>query len=156
MNKLIYALVLILAVPSMGAVSRVKIRSNENPNDFIEKVTVTWTGNGTNGAVTNQSLSLFGTILKVETQPGLSAYGGSAPTDNYDIALLSDDNDLTYDTLNGELANRDFRLSEAKYPLTTTTNQKLVAAGLYDLAISNNSSLSGNGSVIFWLAPKGL
>jgi len=156
MNKKWLTLALLFAVTANGAVTREKIRSNENPNDFIEKVTVTWTGDGSTGAVTNQSLALFGTILKVETQPGLSAYGGSAPTDNYDIALLGDSNDLTYDVLNSELSNRDFIKTEVKYPLTTTTNQKLVAAGLYNFAISGNSSLNANGSAIFYIAPKGL
>lgn len=154
----------LMATYSHAGVVRSQI-FNENRSDYIEKVNVQWwAANGSGGSVIN--FPLYGTILKIETVPGLSAYpvpevsteSLGAPTDNYDFVLnnLEVNSSVHTDVINGAGANRDYQNTEAAFPLTTTTNQKIPVAGMFQLVLSGNSNGSAGGSIIFYMAPHGL
>jgi len=111
-----------------------------------EKVRLSCTADATNGSFPDTPLNLQGYIMKVVTNPG-----STAPTDNYDIAILDEHGS---DAALECLTNRDTANSETVYVYWTTTPGAPIPAffcGDYTVRFSNNSVNSATVVVDIYL-----
>lgn len=114
-----------------------------------EVVTINWTADAADGSVPDTTLGLYGTVVKIVTNPG-----STAPTANYDMAL--NDAEATLDALAGALANRHTTTTEQVYPTIagapgTVTAVSPFLVGTYTFALTNNSVNSATGKVVIYL-----
>jgi hypothetical protein len=119
----------------------------------VEKISVSWTADASNGSVPDTSIAMHGYIVKAVTNPG-----STAPTSNYDITL-GDPDDSALDVLGGALGNRHTSTTEQVYPLIagapgTVTAQPVFVSGTHTLAIANNSVNSATGAIHFYLVDE--
>ncbi len=113
---------------------------------FVKKVSYAFTADAADGSLPALSTTLKGWLIKAVTVPG-----GTAPTDNWDVAL-NDPDSSTLDALGGALGNRDTVTPEQVYPvLGATPAVPLFLCGTYSLAISGNSVNSATGTIIFYI-----
>jgi hypothetical protein len=127
------------------SITRVPLRA-PNGGKVIEKVKIDWVADGTDATVPNTSIpGLYGFLVKVITNPG-----STAPTANYDIALLDPD-DSGIDATATLLNNRHTTSSEQVYPLISGAATPIFLAGDYTFNLTNNAVNSANGQVILYL-----
>lgn len=101
-------------------------------------VSVAFTADAADASIPNTILSgLYGKVVRWITNPG-----ATAPTDNYDVKLLSPD-DATADVMAGAVLDRDTANTEVINHATP-----IELRGEYTLNISNNSVNSATGVVI--------
>lgn len=104
----------------------------------------------TDGSFTNcqsdQEVNAY--VIMVITDPG-----ATAPTDNYDITILSTEmSGGTIDIMGGELANRDTADTEQAVPkIGSTVYGTRFVRGKITLTISNNSVNSAAGVVLVYI-----
>lgn len=110
----------------------------------VEKITVTMVGDSSDGTVPNLTIPMFGTLVKVVTNPG-----ATAPSDNYDLAL-GDPDDSALDVLGTALANRATATTQQVYPLVNTRPVLLV--GSHTLSVANTSVNSAIIVIFFYLS----
>jgi hypothetical protein len=115
-----------------------------------EKVVIAWTADAADGSVPTRSISLYGYVQKIVTNPG-----STAPTTLYDMAL-GDPSDSALDALAGALANRHTTTTEQVYPaiagtIGTVSAFQVYLAGTYLWALTNNSVNSATGTVEIYL-----
>lgn len=115
------------------------------PAKRVEKVTITWVADDTDGSVPNVSVPLNGWLIKAVTNPG-----SPAPTDNYDI-VIGDPNDSALDVVAGALADRDTATSEQVYPVVGSSATPPFLCGTHTVGISGNSVNSATGEIILYL-----
>lgn len=114
----------------------------------IEKVTIDWVGDASDGSVPNTNIDLYGFCIKAITNPGTTA-----PTANYDIAF-GDPDDTGLDALAGALANRSASATEQVEPKISSAVLPSFLAGTYQFQLSNNSVNSATGSCILYLVDE--
>lgn len=115
------------------------------PVKIGDKFTVTWTADASDGSVPDVAIPMYGFVVKVVTNPG-----GTAPTDNYDIAL-EDPDDNALDALGGLLADRDTSTTEQVYPVITGAATPVFVNGTYNSSLSNNSVNSATGEIHYYV-----
>lgn len=125
---------------------------NYGGNNIIGKVvTFTWTdksaADGTAFTTSFDKKELYGwCIYSVETNPGTTA-----PTDNYDITMLSEGG---IDVLGSQTLNRDEANTEIAN-IGLQTNGYPVITGALTLTIANNSVNSATGTIkVVFLLPN--
>lgn len=114
-----------------------------------EVVTINWTADSADGSVPDTTLGLYGTCVKIVTNPG-----STAPTANYDMVI--NDPEATVDALAGALANRHTSNTEQVYPTIAGSPGTVSAVspfltGTYTFSLSNNSVNSATGKVVIYL-----
>lgn len=154
--KFLLALFLLLSNLAFGvgtySVSRNTVVSSAGGKSAYHKVVVSWVGDAADGTMPVISIPLYGTLVKVVTNPG-----STAPTANYDIDL-TDPSDSALSATSTALNNRHTTTTEQVYPLLagspgTVTAVPVVLAGTYGLAITNNSQAGATGTIELYLAP---
>ena len=123
----------------MAGTTTTTITNRRGPdNKNLKVVSVAFTADSADASVPNTTLAgLFGKLVRTITNPG-----STAPTDNYDVKLLSPD-DSTADVLAGADADRDTANTE-----TINHSTPIELRGDYTLQVSNNSVNSATGVVI--------
>jgi hypothetical protein len=110
-----------------------------NPN-LVNSMTLSWTSDSS-GDATATTGAIFGTILRVATNPG-----ATAPTDNYDVTLSDADG---FDILYGLGANRDTANTESISPVDPVSGVPPVVAGPLSLSVSS-AGASKVGTVVIY------
>lgn len=123
----------------MAGTTTTTITNRRGPdNKNMKIVSVAFTADAADGSVPNTTLSgLYGKLVRTITNPG-----AVAPTDNYDVKLLSPD-DSTADVLASADIDRDTANTEVINHATP-----IELRGEYALNITGNSVNSATGVVI--------
>ena len=149
MKKLLLSLALALLMASTAWAASTQTLAMAAYDGFTV-VEISWTAH-TDGTYDNYSIpSNVLTALRGKycflavTDPGTTA-----PTDNYDVALLDA---YSCDVLGGALDNRDATASEQAVPIIGSTTGPRPIAGALTLTISNNSVNAATGKVAFFFS----
>lgn len=122
----------------------------------VKKVTATWVSDGSTGAVTGTTMKIVGRLIKGATVP---AAGGSAPTDNYDIAITDEQSVDVLAACKVGLGNRDTANAEETYfqllnadtsPLSMALQP--VVCGALAIAVTNAGNSKG-GTIVLYYTP---
>lgn len=105
----------------------------ERTHTSVKKITWTWTSDASGNADLVTTQAYDGVIQRLVTVP---AGGGSAPTDNYDIAINDGD---SFDVLLGAGANRDTANTEQ----VASSSLGVVAGDKLTLQVSNAGNAKG-------------
>ncbi len=142
--KKILLIFLLCMVPAITFAASSATSAKGSNRHGVRVITVAWTAD-TDGSFTNYEIAIppRGFIMQVITDPG-----STAPTDNYDIALLDSD---SVDVMGGELANRDTANTEQGSPLIGNAYGPRYISGKLTLTITNNSVNSAVGEVIIYV-----
>lgn len=116
------------------------VTKSESIHASVKKVAFAWTSDGSGNADATTTAVLDGKIIGLTTIP---SGGGTAPTDNYDVALTDVGG---HDVLLGAGANRDTALQES----VAEASLGAVAGSKLTLAVTNAGSAK-QGTVIVWL-----
>jgi hypothetical protein len=109
-------------------------RRAPNEGKMIERIVVDWTSDASGNADVSIP-NLYGWCVKVITDPG-----STAPTDNYDITLVDENN---ADALEGLLADRDTANTETVYPVKSGAAVPVFLCGTHTFTVAN----AGNAKV---------
>lgn len=159
MYKLIGFLLLVSTLSfATSTETRVKV-TNGRSDEYLERVTIKWNAEA-GGTVPTIPVRLYGELVNILLEPGWSAYGGSAPTDAYDVALLPSLNGTQYDILSSQLADLDYKTMYSFVPTSAaaiaqnpTYNHPVFSGNTYYLTITGNTNASADGSVVFFMRP---
>lgn len=121
----------------MAGSATVTKKSGTNENKSVEIITVSWTGDASDGTVPATSLGMvIGELERIVTDPG-----STAPSANYDITVTDED---SVDVLGGAGANRHTtNTEEAALPLGTYFLRNV--ANVLTFNLSGNSVNSATG-----------
>lgn len=118
--------------------TRVPLVSKTGRN--AEKISVTWTSDGS-GNASGSIENLYGFVIKAVTDPV------DGPTDNYDITLI-DENGM--DALNDALLNRDTTTTEQVYPGVTNASVPVFVFGTHTFTVAN-AGTTKSGTCVFYI-----
>lgn len=125
-----------------GTVTTTRIPIVSQSGVYTEKVQIDWTSDASGNA--DATVNLHGFLIKVVTDPG-----SAAPTDNYDVTLVSDG----VDQLASLLVDRDTANSELVYPVASNASTPIFLAGDHTFTIANAGNAK-TGTVYLYLREK--
>lgn len=118
----------------------------------IKKIICDWVSDSATGAVSGTTRKIVGHLIKGVTDPG-----GTAPTDNYDIAITDEEGVDVLAACAGTLANRDTANTEEVYFFVKTADVAPLSISVHPavcdiltIAVTNAGNSKNGQLILYW------